>query len=146
MRFAHNQQFEGDSRSTSTHILAHENIKGFVLDLSMYFPNEFQMALRYSSFQQYKGRCENLTHIGTTMGMYFSISNGRFHLLRYIHLGPMKYNPFIKMKSMCSFSKNVLLLEEETRKPHPQKFCLTFSLISHLQFLFIQNSMARGDG
>ena len=106
------------SRSTSTKIRAQENIGGLGSDLLMYFLNEFLIALRSLSFQQWSGRCASLIHTRTDEWISFSGSKDKSHFLRYIHLGPVKYGPFLNIKSRPSLFSN-----KKMKNPRQHKFC-----------------------
>ena len=105
------------SRSTSTNIHAQENMGGLGSDLLMYLPNEFLIALRSLSFQQWSGRCASLTHTGTDEGTSFYGSKDKSHFLRYVPLGPVKYRPFLNIKSRSSLFSN-----KKMKNPRPHKF------------------------
>ena len=109
-------------------------------DLSMYFPRVFPIARKSSSFQQWSGRWGRFTHTDTALGMYFSGSNERSHLLRYIPLGPMKYGPFLKIRSRSSLFSNM-----KTKYLFPQKICCTSPQMRGLQFLLSHTSTDLGE-
>jgi hypothetical protein len=72
----------------------------------MNLPRALPIFFIVSSFQQWRGKKGSLTHTGTAEGMSFSRLKYGVHLFRYIPLVPMKYEPFLKIKSRSAlFSK-----------------------------------------
>jgi hypothetical protein len=92
------------SRSTSTQILAQEYTLDLGYALSMNFPKVSPILFKTSSPQQWKGIWGSLTHTGTMKGMSFSGSKSDIHLFKYNPLGPKKYGPFLKMRSLSDLS------------------------------------------
>jgi hypothetical protein len=94
------------SRSTSTQRHAQDCSMSRGSARSMNLPSVFPIFFMVSSFQQWRGRKGNLTQTGTTEGISFSGMKSGVHLFRYIPLVPMKYGPFLKIKSLSAlFSK-----------------------------------------